>query len=373
MLNLMLNINSKITNAVNTNDCIIDNFNSYNIANLDPQVGSIAAPAEPVAPLKPLEITVPQTPQISQPVCSAPVLCPTQQLTAANLTNDSIMPENKVGLPLNPTITPTVSGQQIEQQQVLQPYTTLTEPIVTNEQVKQQECLFNTPATQVIEQSLAPQGLPLSNQQLWAIEQAKEKLGSSCTDVSNQTPVLNLTPISEVSKIIEPVKPVSVNEIDKVEVLSPAQITNNPVGVLNDISQAATPTETISGVSQPLPVIAQAKPQSTLDQTQPSVVSSTKSTNIGTNTTESVTPSSTPQVSSQAISVQAPAAVNSGMNMVVVGSQSQQYLSSLVNVNAAGSIVPVLLNLVININSSVGNLTNVNKLNLTDYSRYQIH
>ncbi len=56
----------------------------------------------------------------------------------------------------------------------------------------------------------------------------------------------------------------------------------------------------------------------------------------------------------------------SGMNTVIVGENSQQFLSSLVNINAAGSFVPVLINIVINFDSNIGNLSTVNSLGLDD-------
>ncbi|MCM8775676.1 MAG: hypothetical protein NC930_04925 [Candidatus Omnitrophica bacterium] len=62
----------------------------------------------------------------------------------------------------------------------------------------------------------------------------------------------------------------------------------------------------------------------------------------------------------------------SGMNVVLIGDQSQQYLSALVNVNSAGSLVPILINLVINIDSNVGSLSNHNELNFEDHYRFQI-
>jgi hypothetical protein len=67
-----------------------------------------------------------------------------------------------------------------------------------------------------------------------------------------------------------------------------------------------------------------------------------------------------------------PGVVSSGTtsNVVMVSDSSQQNLSSLVNVNAAGSIVPVLINIVININSQVDKLENSNNLDLSNYYRY---
>ncbi|MDD5730343.1 MAG: hypothetical protein PHN57_04380 [Candidatus Omnitrophica bacterium] len=82
--------------------------------------------------------------------------------------------------------------------------------------------------------------------------------------------------------------------------------------------------------------------------------------------TGAVTPVTTPSVQTTAVGNLG------GANTVVIGNNSQQYLSSLVNVNAAGSIVPVLLNLVININSSVNKVSNSNNLDFSTYSRFQL-
>lgn len=64
---------------------------------------------------------------------------------------------------------------------------------------------------------------------------------------------------------------------------------------------------------------------------------------------------------------------NGGANIVVIDDLAQQHLASFVNVNAAGSIVPVLLNITININSTVDNLSNVNTVDLSNYYRFQIN
>jgi len=61
-----------------------------------------------------------------------------------------------------------------------------------------------------------------------------------------------------------------------------------------------------------------------------------------------------------------------GMNTVIVAAQAQQHLSALVNVNAAGSVVPVLLNLVININSKIQEISNENHLNLDQFYKFNI-
>jgi hypothetical protein len=77
-----------------------------------------------------------------------------------------------------------------------------------------------------------------------------------------------------------------------------------------------------------------------------------------------------PQAGRESSPTQSPGALlagNSGSNVVMVDDYAQQHLSSLVNVNAAGSVVPVLINIVININSTVDVLSNTNTLNLNNY------
>lgn len=61
---------------------------------------------------------------------------------------------------------------------------------------------------------------------------------------------------------------------------------------------------------------------------------------------------------------------NNTLNSVSVEDSSQQNLSSLVNINAAGSVVPVQLNLTIIMNSTVGNVESNNNLNLNSYSTF---
>lgn len=61
---------------------------------------------------------------------------------------------------------------------------------------------------------------------------------------------------------------------------------------------------------------------------------------------------------------------NGGSNIVRVEALSQQYLSSLVNVNAAGSVVPVILNITININSTVQSLANTNSITISNFNSF---
>jgi hypothetical protein len=61
---------------------------------------------------------------------------------------------------------------------------------------------------------------------------------------------------------------------------------------------------------------------------------------------------------------------NGSYNVVVVDDLAQQNLSSLVNVNAAGSVVPILLNITININSTVESISNQNSLDLNNYYQF---
>ncbi len=61
-----------------------------------------------------------------------------------------------------------------------------------------------------------------------------------------------------------------------------------------------------------------------------------------------------------------------GINSVNVTDTAQQQLSAFVNINAAGSIVPVQINLTVLMNSTVGNVNNSNDLKLSNYSIFQI-
>ncbi len=63
---------------------------------------------------------------------------------------------------------------------------------------------------------------------------------------------------------------------------------------------------------------------------------------------------------------------NSGTNIVIVDDLAQQNLSSFVNVNSAGSIVPVMINIIININSTVENVSGTNNLDFSNYYRFNV-
>jgi|GEM_PF-2099001 len=84
-------------------------------------------------------------------------------------------------------------------------------------------------------------------------------------------------------------------------------------------------------------------------------------------TTNAAMPTVTPTGTQTLVDI-APTGSNT-VNSVVVSDLSQQNLSALVNVNAAGSVVPILLNITININSTVGSVQNNNSLDLQNYYR----
>lgn len=63
---------------------------------------------------------------------------------------------------------------------------------------------------------------------------------------------------------------------------------------------------------------------------------------------------------------------NGSYNVVIVDDLAQQNLSSMVNVNAAGSVVPVLINITININSTVESISNQNSLDLSNYYKFNL-
>lgn len=60
------------------------------------------------------------------------------------------------------------------------------------------------------------------------------------------------------------------------------------------------------------------------------------------------------------------------MNSISIADTAQQQLRALVNVNAAGSIVPVQINLTVLMNSTVGQVNNRNDLNLSNYTTVRL-
>jgi len=63
---------------------------------------------------------------------------------------------------------------------------------------------------------------------------------------------------------------------------------------------------------------------------------------------------------------------NSAMNQIDISGQAQSNLSAMVNVNAAGSVVPVMLNLTVIMGSNYGQVSNFNGLDLNSYAVFQV-
>lgn len=63
-----------------------------------------------------------------------------------------------------------------------------------------------------------------------------------------------------------------------------------------------------------------------------------------------------------------PLSTSGAINSVDLSGAAQQNLSAMVNVNAAGSIVPVQINLTVIMNSTVQNLSNSNSLQVNNYT-----
>ena len=74
----------------------------------------------------------------------------------------------------------------------------------------------------------------------------------------------------------------------------------------------------------------------------------------------------------ESTSFSAASSAGSGQNTVNVTEASQAGLRAMVNINAAGSTVPVLLNLTIITGDNYGNITNSNDLNLSNYTTFQV-
>lgn len=60
------------------------------------------------------------------------------------------------------------------------------------------------------------------------------------------------------------------------------------------------------------------------------------------------------------------------LNSLTVADTAQQSLSALVNVNAAGSIVPIQLNVTVLMNSTIEHLNNNNTLDLSSFTTFQV-
>lgn len=67
-----------------------------------------------------------------------------------------------------------------------------------------------------------------------------------------------------------------------------------------------------------------------------------------------------------------PFSASNGYNFLSVSDTAQKNLSAVVNVNAAGSVVPVQVNLTVLMNSTVENISNFNDLKLNHYTTYQV-
>ncbi|KKS44743.1 MAG: hypothetical protein UV05_C0001G0003 [candidate division CPR1 bacterium GW2011_GWA2_42_17] len=61
----------------------------------------------------------------------------------------------------------------------------------------------------------------------------------------------------------------------------------------------------------------------------------------------------------------------SGQNVLNISELSQQHLKAFVNINAAGSIVPVQVNFVVLMNSTIQNLNNNNTLDIQNITNFQ--
>lgn len=63
---------------------------------------------------------------------------------------------------------------------------------------------------------------------------------------------------------------------------------------------------------------------------------------------------------------------NTALNHIDISGAAQSNLRAMVNVNAAGSVVPVMINLTVIMGNNFGNISNFNGLDLHNYAVFQL-
>jgi hypothetical protein len=167
------------------------------------------------------------------------------------------------------------------------------------------------------------------------------------------TPVI-YTPVVSAQDTVTPV--VSIPDAASLVVLtpvSPTPVSPAPVSSEAVIAQIPQPQEIMNTVTSQVPSATDIQDGMTADYSLPFVSGTEINLNVGGET-----------MTFQPLS--------SGTNVVNISDSSQQFLSSLVNVNAAGSIVPIQINIVINIDSAVQSIANTNNLDLKNYFKFSI-
>lgn len=318
MLNLMININSIIQNATNTNALDITNFYDVDL----PASALTPSTNQGVQPQSNLPAPVPAASSIPDPVNSGFVLPPDQTVTSTTQTSSS-----EPGLN---SLIPQVNNQ---------PGTSTAPP--------------ENPFAPILENS---GGGPDSG------SEATGSLSNPVINIPVQTPeTTNSLPESSAA-----------SSLPQTAVENPAESLligggqNPAVTLLDPVQQAASGGTLPDPVTQPVvsspadvlnnPLIPSLDPEIPTGDLVPGELPSLPAESEG------------PPIDISSISP----VPSAGTNILYVGDQSQQYLSSLVNVNSAGSVVPVLINLIINIDSKVNNMSNSNQLKLEDHYRFHL-
>lgn len=359
LLNLMVNINSTIYNALNTNTLDIDNYHDLNLP-----VSALTASPVPAPPASlpavteapstssgfPAPVQPPDFGLVSEPV---PGPAPSQ---GAGL--ESVIPQAAEPGPTaaDPLLTPLLAAPASE--------VVVNEPSQPASQGLQETFTAGEPLTNLFPDlqgtsgggdaeffNPAPETAPAPS------DLSFDKLTSLSGDSAGGAPEPAVTPLAEPVPSSTPTAGIPGGSQD-------------PAGTLGSEIAAGNPAVTLVDAVEQMPA---ADPLAVFDQPglgAPSDLAGDAASEVSDAGTLTDSSLGAP-ISISASEVTPPAGQPSGaQNLVYVGNTAQQYLSSLINVNAAGSVVPILVNFVININSTVQNIQNTNKLNFEDHYRY---
>lgn len=202
---------------------------------------------------------------------------------------------------------------------------------------------------------------------LFPVDNSASGIAVNNLEANNSTPTDNLTPMDNPTPTdnLAPADNPAPNAIAPIENSTPVALTNNTAtpeatsSAANDTNTLPSPNNTVNQPAQ-LQLVATQGPSGEFDIGGYFVPS---------DPTDGLAP---PEVQTPGVPTNTVPIGNGGVNIVEVGAFSQQYLSAFVNVNAAGSIVPIILNITININSTVNGLTNSNSLNISNHNFFTI-
>lgn len=187
----------------------------------------------------------------------------------------------------------------------------------------------------------------------------------SITPISPINPAGPVLPVGPDAPPVSPVGPVGPSAPVNV-LMTP----NSPEGTVTPIGPLAL-ADKPNGPVAPVNPSAPSSPSAPAAPAQPAVILDVIGNGNGKIYSASATPGRAAANSEMGSYSFAPAA-STGTNVVDISGAAQQQFGGIVNVNAAGSIVPVQINLTVLINSTVQNLESVNTLNMSNYTALQV-